>query len=180
MSKNKDFLLLLGVSFAIVAILLIGVYYSPTFTQQQIYFNSLIYFLAVVFIASVTLLVLWHGFKEFAVMLAIILAMIISLFGIEAGLIAILFTYITWGFAFTVELLLAHNGVKQAIEWFKKHYTPKSFSIEYKIFYPMLIIMHILLEKIPGFIYKEPLLEFDTKELYEAMYNELDKKNKIR
>ncbi len=176
MIKNRDFLLLLGISLAIVAILLIGVYTSPTFTQEQIYFNSLIYFLAVLFISSVTLLVLWHGFKEFAIMLTIILAMIISLFGIEAGFIATLFTYITWGFAFTIELLLAHNGVSQAIKWFKNHYNTKSFTIEYKVFYPMLIVMHILLEKIPSIIYKEPLIDFDPKDLYKAMYNELKKK----
>ncbi len=175
MQKVNDFWLLVGLSIAIVAILILGVYTSPTYAQKIQLFNSIIYFLAVLFIASVTLVVLWHGFKEFGIMLAIILAMIISLLGVKAGLVAVLMTYIVWGFAFTIELLLAHNGVKSAINWFKKHYTIKTFEIEYKIFYPMMLIMYLLLEIIPSYIYKEPLLDFNPKALYKAMQNELRK-----
>jgi len=175
MFKNRDFNILLGLSVTIVAILLLGVYTSPTYTQKQNFFNSIIYFGAVLFIASATLVVLWHGFKEFSVMLAIILAAIISLLGLKAGLIAIFLTYIVWGFAFSIELLLAHNGVESAIKWFKTHYKPNSFKIEFKIFYPMIIAMHILLEIVPSIIYKEPILDFNPKELYEAMLNELNK-----
>ena len=175
MFKSRDFNILLGLSVAIIAILLLGVYTSPTYTQKEMMFNSIIYFLAVLFIASVTLVILWHGFKEFSVMLAIILAMIISLLGIKAGLIAIVATYIIWGFVFSIELLLAHNGVEGAIIWFKKHYKVNSFKVEFKIFYPMLIVMHILLEIIPSIIYKEPILDFNPKELYEAMLGELEK-----
>lgn len=176
MFKSRDFNILLGLSVAIIAILLLGVYTSPTYTQKEMMFNSIIYFLAVLFIASVTLVILWHGFKEFSVMLAIILAMIISLLGIKAGLIAIVATYIIWGFVFSIELLLAHNGVEGAIIWFKKHYKVNSFKVEFKIFYPMLIVMHILLEIIPSIIYKEPILDFNPKELYEAMLGELKKR----
>ncbi len=173
MSKSNDFWLLVGLSVAIIAILTIGIYTSPTYSQKQELYNSIIYFLAVLFIASVTLVVLWHGFKEFSIMLAIILAMIISLIGIKAGLYAIALTYITWGFAFTIELLLAHNGVESAINWFKKHYSVKAFEIEYKIFYPMMIVMYLLLEVIPNIIYKDPAIDFEPKELYKAMRNEL-------
>ncbi len=175
MFKSRDFNILLGLSVAIIAILLLGVYTSPTYTQKEMMFNSIIYFLSVLFIASVTLVVLWHGFKEFSVMLAIILAMIISLLGVKAGMIAIVATYIIWGFVFSIELLLAHNGVEGAIIWFKKHYRVNSFKVEFKIFYPMLIVMHILLEIIPSIIYKEPILDFNPKELYEAMLGELEK-----
>jgi hypothetical protein len=80
-----------------------------------------------------------------------------------------------WGFAFSIELLLAHNEVASAIDWFKRHYKPNSFKLEFKIFYPMIIVMHILLEIIPSIIYKEPILDFNPKELYEAMLNELSK-----
>jgi len=177
MSKSKDFWLLIALSFAIIGVLILGIYTSPTYTQKQNYINSLILFLEVLFVASATLVLLWHGFKNFAIMLALILGAITSLFGIEAAIIATLFSYITWGFAFTIELLLAHNGVQGAIDWFKIHYTPKSFAIEYKIFYPMLKIMHILLEIIPSKIYKEPMLDFTPKELYTAMLNELKKKS---
>jgi len=173
MDKSKDFWILSGLSLTIIAILALGYYTSPTYTQKVNFYNSIIYFLAVLFIASVTLVVLWHGFKEFGVMLAIILAMIISLLGVKAGLIAILLTYIVWGFAFSIELLLAHNGVDSAIKWFKVHYKINSFKIEFKIFYPMIIVMHILLEIIPSIIYKEPILDFNPKELYEAMLGEL-------
>jgi len=175
MDKSKDFWILIWLSVAILAILALGIATSPTYAQKQELFNSIIYFLAVLFIASATLIVLWHGFKEFSIMLAIILAMIISLIGIKAGVIAILLTYVTWGFAFTIELLLAHNGVQSAIDWFKKHYSVKAFEIEFKIFYPMMIIMYLLLEIIPNIIYKDPLLDFEPKELYEAMRNELKK-----
>ena len=175
MSQSKDFWLLIGLSIVIIGVLILGIYTSPTYTQQQNYTKSLIIFLEVLFVASVTLVVLWHGFKNFALILAIILAAIISLFGIEGGLIAIILTYITWGFAFSIELLLAHNGVKSAIEWFKRHYKPKTFSIEFKIFYPMIVTMHLFLEIIPSIIYKEAILDFNPKELYEAMLNELRK-----
>ena len=161
--KNKDFTALLGLSFLIVIILILGIYTSPTYTQQQNFYNSLIYFLATLFIASITLIVLWQGFKFFSVMLAIIFAAIISILGIWGGVAAVFLTYITWGFVFTIELLLAHNGVKSAIKWFKKHYNKKSFKIEYKVFYPMLIVMHILLETIPSIIYKEAILDFNPK-----------------
>jgi len=175
MFKNKDFNILLGLSIAIIAILFLGIYTSPTYSQKQELFNSFIFFMAVLFIASVTLVVLWHGFKEFSIMLAIILAAIISLFGIGAGIKAIALTYITWGFAFTIELLLAHNGVQSAIDWFKKHYKPNTFKIEYKIFYPMMMLMYVLLEIIPSIIYKEKILDFKPEELYEAMLGELEK-----
>ena len=180
MDKSKDFWLLMGLSVLILAILAIGIIYSPTYSQKEQLFNSIIYFLAVLFIASATLIILWHGFKEFSVMLAIILAMIISLIGIKAGVIAVILTYITWGFAFTIELLLAHNGVKSAIDWFKKHYNAKTFEIEFKIFYPMMLVMYFLLEIIPSLIYKEPILDFSPKELYIAMRNELSKSGRIR
>ena len=175
MSQSKDFWLLVALSFTIIGILILGIYTSPTYTQEQNYINSLILFLEVLFVASLTLVILWHGFKNFAIMLAIILAAIISLFGVEGGLIAMLLTYLTWGFAFSIELLLAHNGVEGAINWFKHHYKPKTFSLEFKIFYPMIKLMHILLEIIPGILYKEPILDFNPKELYKAMMNELGK-----
>ena len=176
MFKNRDFNILVGISILILSILAFGIYTSPTYTQKQAIFNSTIFFLSVVFIASITLIVLWHGFKEFSLMLTIILAMIISLLGIKAGLIAVLMTYIIWGFAFSIELLLAHNGVESAIIWFKKHYKVKSFKVEFKIFYPMIILMHLFLEIIPGILYKEAILDFNPKELYQAMLGELEKK----
>jgi len=173
--KSRDFNILLALTVAIIAILLLGVYTSPTYAQKMQFLNSIIYFLAVLFIASVTLVVLWHGFKHFAVMLAIILAAIISLLGIEAGIVAVVATYIVWGFTFSIEMLLAHNGVPSAIKWFKTHYTAKTFAIEFKVFYPMILAMYLFLEVIPGIIYREAILDFDPKELYKAMYNELKK-----
>lgn len=175
MFKSKDFQILLLLSLSIVAILLLAAYTSPTYTQKATLINSLIFFLEVLFVASVVLVVLWHGFKHFAVMLALILAAVISLFGIEAGAIAIGMTYLVWGFSFSIEMLLAHNGVPGAIKWFKTHYNAKSFAIEFKIFYPMILTMYLFLEIIPGIIYKEPILDFDPKELYQAMINELSK-----
>lgn len=175
MFKSKDFNLLVGLTAIIIAVLALGFYTSPTYTQKEQFVNSIVYFLAVLFIASVTLVVLWHGFKTFSIMLAIILAAIISLFGIKAGLIAIVLTYIPWGFAFTIEMLLAHNGVESAINWFKKHYSPNMFKVEFIIFYPMLLLMYVLLEIIPHYIYKDPILDFKPNELYKAMLNELKK-----
>ncbi len=167
--------MLLLLTVLILAILGLGIYTSPTYTQKMQLINSIIYFAAVLFIASVTLIVLWHGFKHFALMLAIILGAIISLLGIEAGIIAVVMTYVIWGFTFSIEMLLAHNGVEGAIVWFKKHYTTKSFAVEYRVFYPMMLTMYIFLEVIPGILYQEAILDFNPKELYKAMYNELKK-----
>ena len=175
MSQSKDFWILVGLTIAIIATLILSIYTSPTYTQKTTYINSLILFIEVLFISSATILILWKGFKNFALMLTIILAAITSLFGIEAAIIASLFTYITWGFAFSIEVLLAHNEVQGAIDWFKKHYSSRMFSIEYKVFYPLIKIMHFLLETIPSKIYKEPILDFDPDELYTAMMNELNK-----
>ena len=175
MFKSRDFNILLALTIAIIAILLLGVYTSPTYAQKMQLINSIIYFIAVLFIASVTLVVLWHGFKHFAVMLAIILAAIISLLGIEAGIVAVVATYIVWGFTFSIEMLLAHNGVPGAIKWFKTHYNTKTFAIEFKVFYPMILAMYLFLEVIPGIIYREAILDFEPKELYEAMLGELKK-----
>ena len=180
MFKNSEFNLLVGLSLLIVTLLFLGVYTSPTYTQKESFFNSIIYFLATLFIASITLVILWHGFKHFSVMLTIILAAVISLFGIKGAIIALSATYLTWGFVFTIEILLAHNGVESAIVWFKKHYTPQMFKIEYKIFYPMMLFMFVILEIIPHFIYKDPILEFNPKELYEAMLGELEKSKKFK
>ena len=177
MFKNRDFNILVGISILILSILALGIYTSPTYTQREAIINSAMFFISVIFVASATLVVLWHGFKEFSLMLAIILAMIISLFGIIAGLIAVVFTYLIWGFAFSIELLLAHNGVQSAIVWFKKHYNVTSFKVEFKIFYPMILLMHIFLEIIPAIIYKEAILEFKPKELYKAMLGELENSN---
>lgn len=178
MFKSKDFNILLILTIGILSLLGLGVYTSPTYAQKMQLINSILYFLAVLFIASVTLVILWHGFKHFALMLAIIFATIISLLGIKAGVIAVIMTYVIWGFTFSVEMLLAHNGVPGAIKWFKTHYGVKSFRVEYKIFYPMILTMYLFLEVIPGIIYKEAILDFDPKELYIAMLNELKKAGK--
>ena len=170
---KKDTIWLILTATAVFILLFIGVWSSPTFTEKQNYIEAMVMFGAMLFIFSVVLIVAWLGFRTFSLFLSILLAMAISLYGVKAGFIMVGMTYIVWGFAFAIQLLLVHNGQKEALNWFKKRYTVKTFQNEYKAFYPMLWLLYFLLEIVPHYIFKESIIDFSPKELYEAMSNEL-------
>lgn len=61
----------------------------------------------------------------------------------------IIYTYLVWGFAFSIHAMLIMCGVESAIRWAKRWYSPKAFIIETYIFYPMILIGYLFLELIP-------------------------------
>jgi hypothetical protein len=161
-----------SLSFVIVSIFVLlgmGAYLSPSYTQQIGYAQGFLLAGAVLFIASIVIVVATLGFHTFALYIAVLAGMAIASFGIYGGLLVIILTYITWGFAFSIELLLVHNDTSTAIEWFEKYYTFKTFKREYYAFYPILWIMYFLLDIMPYLFYRDRIIEFRPRKVLEKM-----------
>jgi hypothetical protein len=146
-------------------ILFAGYYTSPSFTQEQSFLEAIGTSIALLFVFSIMVVLSAIGLNSFAIFLSIFLAMAISLYGVEAGIITIGLSYVVWGLVFAIELLLVHNNNQTAIDWFKERYTSKSFEIEYKIFYPMLWIFYFLLEVVPHYLFGDKINPFYPHEV---------------
>ena len=146
---KRDFLLLLSSVLASVLLLLAGAWSAPTFTQRESFMEALSMFLSLLFVFSVIVVVAYMGLRAFSIFLSLFVAMAISIYGIEAGLMVIAMTYLLWGFVFSIELLLAYHGVESACLWFVQRYTARSFEMEYRIFYPLLWISYFLWDYLP-------------------------------
>ncbi len=162
------------VIFAIFALLGLGAYFSPSYTQQMQYAQGFLLAGALLFIASVVIVVAALGFYTFSLYIAVLAAMAIASFGIYGGFLVIVLTYVTWGFAFGIELLLVHNNTQTAIDWFKKYYTFKSFKREYYVFYPILWVLYFLLDVMPYILYRDKIIEFRPKNILRKMEKILD------
>jgi len=154
-------------------LLLAGAWTSPTFSEQQNYIEAAVMFGALLFVFSAVVVIAAMGFHSFSLFMALFLAMAISLYGIEAGYLVLGMTYVIWGLVFAIELLLYHNRVESAVTWFRKRYTFRTFSLEFKAFYPMLWIFYFLLEYLPHLVSGETIARFDPKKVYEQMRTDL-------
>ena len=154
---------------AIFIITLAGAYFSPTFSEQRSYLELFFLFGALLFIFSVVVIFAAIGFASFSLYLALFLAAVMGMYGIEGALLVTALTYITWGSIFAMEVLLFYNHVKSAKEWFIERYTFKSFKNEYYAFYPMLVIAYIFLELIPSIFYRESFLKFHPSKILKVM-----------
>jgi hypothetical protein len=154
-------------------LLLAGAWTSPTFAEQRSYVEALVMFGALLFVFSAVVVVAALGFHSFALFMALFLAMAVSLYGVEAGVMVIVMTYLVWGLVFAIEMLLYHNGVESAVRWFRERYTFKAFSREYKAFYPMIWGFWFLFEYIPHRVTGESIASFNPRELRERMRQEL-------
>ncbi len=172
MSKKETLYFILAVIGAFL-LLLAGAWSSPTFTQKQSYIEAIIMFGALIFVFSVVVIVAALGFHSFALFMALFLAMAVSIYGVEAGIIVIVMTYLVWGLVFAIQMLLYHNQIDSAVRWFKERYTFRTFNREYKIFYPMIWTFYFLFEYLPNRITGESIAEFNPKELYERMRRDL-------
>ena len=159
---------------AIFTITLLGAYFSPTFQEQRGWLELFFILGALLFIFSALVIFATIGFGSFAIYGAVFLAAVMGIYGIEGAFLVVSMTYFIWGSIFAMEVLLVYNGLVSAREWFKTRYTFKSFSIEYKLFYPMLIIAYIFLEVIPGFFYRESFLKFSPPKILKTMEALLD------
>jgi len=172
---KRDFLLLLSSVLASVLLLLAGAWSSPTFTQRESFMEALSMFLSLLFVFSVVVVVAYMGFRAFSIFLSLFVAMAISIYGVEAGLIVIAMTYLLWGFVFAIELLLVYHGVEAAHRWFMQHYTAASFRAEYRVFYPMIWIFYFLWDYLPQLFDRVGVDSFNPSEVFEKLLKELEK-----
>jgi len=153
----------------IFIIILAGAYFSPTFYEQKNFLELFVLLGSVLFIFSALVVFVTIGFGSFTIYLALFLAAVMGIYGIEGALLITFMIYIVWGSIFAMEVLLFYNGLKSAKEWFEQRYTYKTFKNEYYAFYPMLFITYIFLEFIPSIIYKEEFLRFKPSNVLETM-----------
>ena len=154
---------------AIFIITLIGAYFSPTFSEQKTFLELFFLFGALLFIFSVVVIFAAIGFASFSLYLALFLAAVMGMYGVEGALLVTGLTYITWGSIFAMEVLLFYNHVKSAQEWFIERYTFKSFKNEYYVFYPVMVIAYIFLELIPSILCRESFLKFHPSKILKVM-----------
>ena len=171
--KKKDQLYFILAVVGAFLLLLAGAWSSPTFAEEQSYIEAIVMFGALLFVFSVVVIVAALGFHSFALFMALFLAMAVSLYGVEAGVMVIGMTYLVWGLVFAIEMLLYHNRVESAVRWFRERYTFRAFSREYKAFYPMIWIFYFLFEYLPHRFSGESIARFNPKDLYERMRREL-------
>jgi len=160
---------------AIFAVTLLGAYFSPTFQEQRGWLELFFLFGGVLFIVSVLAVFVTLGFSSFAIYMAVFLAAVISLYGILGAVIVVLLTYIAWGSAFAIEVLLYDAGANSAKEWFLSRYNFKSFKAEYYAFYPMLGFVYLLLEIVPSLFSRESMIDFSPRRVLKEMEELLDK-----
>ena len=154
---------------AIFIITLVGAYFSPTFSEQKSYLELFFLFGSLLFIFSVIVIFAAIGFSSFSLYLAVFLAAVMGMYGVEGALLVTGMTYLIWGSIFAMEVLLFYNGLKSAQEWFVERYTFKSFKNEYYAFYPMIMIAYFFLELIPSIFYRESFLKFHPSKVLRVM-----------
>ncbi len=169
MNQLREYRYFILTIFAIFAILIVGAIFSQTFTEQKTYLELFMLIGSLLFIFSVLVVVAILGFSSFALYLALFIAAAIAMYGIEGALLVIGMTYLIWGFIFSIELLLVDNDVKSAIDWFKKRYTFESFKWEYYAFYPMMLVLYVLIELFPSLLHREQLKRFSPRQVFEKM-----------
>jgi hypothetical protein len=154
---------------AIFIVTLVGAFFSPTFNEQKTYLELFFLFGALLFIFSILVIFAAIGFSSFSLYLAVFLAAVMGMYGVEGALLVTGMTYFFWGSIFAMEVLLFYNHVKSAKEWFIARYTFKTFKNEYYAFYPMMGMLYILLEFVPSLFYREKLLKFSPSRVLKEM-----------
>ena len=167
--KMKEYRSLALIVISLFTITLVGAYFSPTFSEQKSFLELFMLMGALLFIFSALVIFATIGFGSFAIYLAIFLAAVMGMYGIEGALLVTSMTYFIWGSIFSMEVLLFYNGLKSAQVWFLERYTFTSFKNEYYAFYPMLFITYLFLELIPSFLYREHFLKFKPSKVLERM-----------
>ncbi|NOR56465.1 MAG: hypothetical protein GQ531_09675 [Sulfurovum sp.] len=154
---------------AIFIVTLLGAYFSPSFTTQKTYLELFMAFGGLLFIFSLVIIFLSLGFQTFSLYMAIVLAVVVALFGVLGAVILVTVTYIVWGSVFAMEILLFDAGALSAKEWFEARYTFKTFKQEFYLFYPMLGFVYILLEVLPNIMKRESVINFSPSRVLKEM-----------
>lgn len=160
--------------FAIFGLLLLGAFFSPSFTVQRTYLELFMLFGSLLFIFSVLVVLATIGFGSFALYLAIVVGALLLLFGVQIALLMVIISYGIWGFIFGIELLLVANDVSTAITWFQERYTFSTFSKEYYAFYPVILIVYFLVELLPSLLSHQKPKRFSPHQVFEKMRELLD------
>jgi hypothetical protein len=169
MNQLREYRYLILTVFAIFVILMAGAIFSPSFTEQRTYLELFMLMGSLLFIFSVLVVAVILGFSSFALYMAVFIAAVVAMYGIEGALLVVGLSYITWGFVFSIELLLVDQNVESAIEWFQKRYTFKSFKQEYYVFLPMMYLLYTLIEILPSLFSRESFSRFSPSEVYEKI-----------
>jgi len=159
MREYKD---LIAVLLAILTLIVIGALFSPTFEEQKSFWMLLINIVVLLFAFGLLATLAYIGFKSFALYGAVVVAIVMVMFGLYWVMTIVGMTYLIWGFIFGFEALLVAYRVKSAEEWFKDRYTYESFYREYRIFYPMIMVVYTIVEVLPC------LLGFEKPKRFEA------------
>ncbi|MEA2029411.1 MAG: hypothetical protein U9N49_10610 [Campylobacterota bacterium] len=166
MREYKD---LIAVLVAILTLIVIGALFSPTLEEQKSFWMLLINTLVLLFAFGFLATLVYIGFKSFALYGAVVISIVIVMFGLYWVMTIVGMTYLIWGFIFGFEALLVAYRVKSAEEWFKDRYTYKSFYREYKIFYPMIMVVYTIVEILPSLLGLEKPKRFEANDIIERM-----------
>ncbi len=164
--ENKELIALIG---AILALLLAGAFFSPSFSQKIGFLQLFFMTLGMLFVTATLIVFAILGFRSFAFFMAAFLGVVLLLDGVWGAVLVVGLSYLAWGFVFALEVLLVDNGVESAVRWFQKRYDFRSFRIEYYAFYPMILLFHLLLERIPSLFLREKIVDFNPSRVLEKM-----------
>ena len=156
----REYSELLFIAAVVLVLFLLAAWLSPTPREQLSYLQYFFMTLATIYVLITLLVLVVLGFRKLSYYMIIFLAIAIYMDGLYAAAIAILLTYLSWGFVFALETLLVYSGVGSAKEWFVKRYDYQSFEREYRVFYPLVLFYYFLLEWLPHRIHGEHIASF--------------------
>ena len=174
MEQFREYRYIIVTIFAIFGILLAGAYYSDSFSQRLEYLELFMLFGSLLFVFSMLVIFVILGFGSFAIYMAIFISIVMLMYGIVGVILVTSMTYLSWGIVFSIELLLVYHDVPSAIEWFKKRYDFRSFRMEYYAFYPMTILLYLLIELLPNIWHGESIERFSPHQIFEKMREVLE------
>ena len=160
---------LLFIAVVILALFLLAAWLSPTPREQLSYLQYFFMTLATLYVLVTLLVLMVLGFRKLSYYMVIFLALAIYMNGLVMAAIAILLTYLSWGFVFALETLLVYSGVESAKEWFVKRYDYASFAREYRIFYPLIWLFYFFLEWMPHRMHGEHIASFQPDKVLTEM-----------
>jgi len=153
----------------ILLLFLAAAWFSPSPREQLSYLQYFFMTLALLYVLVTVLVLIVLGFRKLSYYMVIFLSLAIYMDGLTVAAIAILLTYLSWGFVFALETLLVYHGVESAKAWFVKRYDYQSFSREYRIFYPLVLWLYFWLEWLPHRIHGESIASFRPDQVREEM-----------
>jgi len=160
---------LIMIAVVILTLFLLAAWLSPTPHEQLSYLQYFFMTLAALYVLVTLLVLIVLGFRKLSYYMVIFLALAIYMNGLGMAAIAILLTYLSWGFVFALETLLVYHGVERAKEWFVKRYDYRSFEREYRIFYPLIWLFYFFLEWMPHRIHGEHIASFQPHKVLTQM-----------